>query len=918
MRVPATLRLYRLLAKLCRGSISILLLFLSFPAFSQTYSITGKVVDEKKVAVSPAEIKVVQKRKVRASAVTNKDGDFCITSISTGFYYISIDHPGYQPYDDSIQVKDGDINLGQLRLVPALHMLDEVKIVEKILAMVQKDDTLEFNSAAYKVNPDADGVDLVRKMESIEIDNKQITSQGENVVKILLDGKPLWGNDPYAALKNLSAEMISKVQVYNEKSDQEQFTGFSEGSTSKTINIITKAGMSMGVFGKAYAGYGYDAPPGSISNDDNKYGTGTTLNLFDGDRRIIVTSQSNNLNAQNFTNDNAAAGGSNGGMAKTNAGGINYTDKWGEKLEIGGSYFFDESNTNISRDTRKIFVQPSDSGQVYSETNSLGNESCGHRLNMRLTYTADSMNSVVFQPQLSIHQNDGNSARAGNTMQGLKEVNTTVSNNATNNTAYNLGGNLLLRHRFHKKGRTFSLGINASNSANDGTTMSTANNIYDNSPSLNDSTKQKIIQQQNTWNITAEAAYTEPMGKSGLLKLQYNFAYIPSVSDRDAYDALIGTDYYSTIPDSKLSNSFRSSNIANKGGTSYLFHIGSIDVSTGLNYQLSQLSNEQELPTKYNADRTFQNLLLVASLHYKISKTKNLQCTYNSTTQPPSISQLQNVINNNDPLHLYTGNPDLKQPFQHNLMIRYSATSKNARHNFSVSLSGRYSQHSITQSSIIAQVDTQILGITLAKGSQLTMPENIEGAGGVIGNVTYGLPLTAIKCHLNLNINAGLNRMPVKINNELNVQNSHTAAMGISLGSNISENIDFIISSNTNLSANANTLNKELSTTYINERVTASLNLILWKGIVFNMALNYQTNSGLTEGYNQNAFLCNGSIGKKLFKKHQGDIRLSVFDLLNENTNIQHTITETYIQDTRSNAMQRYFLLVFTYKIKRV
>jgi hypothetical protein len=118
------------------------------------------------------------------------------------------------------------------------------------------------------------------------------------------------------------------------------------------------------------------------------------------------------------------------------------------------------------------------------------------------------------------------------------------------------------------------------------------------------------------------------------------------------------------------------------------------------------------------------------------------------------------------------------------------------------------------------------------------------------------------------------------------------------------------------IASNANSINTELNTTYFNENTTASLNLILWKGIVFNSGVSYQANSGLSAGYNQDYTLWNISAGKKIFKKHQGDIRLSVFDLLNDNNNIQHTITDTYIQDTRSNIVQRYFLVVFTYKLR--
>jgi hypothetical protein len=306
----------------------------------------------------------------------------------------------------------------------------------------------------------------------------------------------------------------------------------------------------------------------------------------------------------------------------------------------------------------------------------------------------------------------------------------------------------------------------------------------------------------------------------------------------------------------------------------------------------------------------------VATFHYKFSKTKNLQCTYNTGTQAPSVSQLQNVINNTDPLHLYTGNPSLKQPYSNNLTIRYNATNINAKSNFSVSLTGTVTQNYITASSIIATKDTLIgQNIILASGSQLTMPENINGYNSLSANISYGMPIEDIKCNFKCSLNAGLSHIPAVINNEVNEQDNKTGGLSASVSSNISENVDFIVSSKANVTSNANSINGQLNTTYFNEVSSASLNLIIWKGIVFNSLVNYTANSGLSAGYNQNYLLWNFSIGKKIFKKRQGDIRISVFDALNQNNNIQQTITDAYIQDAKSNMLQRYFLLVFTCKI---
>jgi len=883
--------------------------FADIKSYGQSFTIHGKITDTKNNLPLPgASVEIFNAiDSSKNGTTTDTNGLFLSGALKIGKYYISVNFLGYETYKREIVIRDKSVDLGDIHLNEAGNVLNEVKIVEKILAIAQKDDTTEYNAGAYKTNPDADAADLVKKMPALEINSKEVKAQGETVVKVLVDGKPFLGTDPYASLRNLPAEIIDKVQVYNEKSEQEQFTGFSEGTTTKTINIITKPDKRNGAFGKVYAGYG----------DADTYTSGGNLNTFKGDRRITLTAQSNNVNVQNFGDqDLLSAGSGSVSVAKTNAIGINYTDKWGKKADIGLSYFFNESDNEVNTQIRKTFVLPIDSGQVYNDTNNAPNTNYNHRFNLRLNYAIDSMNSVLFQPQLSLQKNNSNSAGHGVTEQSASLLNETFNNNTADRLGYNFSGNLLFRHRFHKKGRTFSLNMNIGDNHNEGTSYHKAQNIYYDDTVLNNSLNQQSIQAQNTWSLNANASYTEPIKKTGLLQFQYNVNYIPANSDKNTNDYSYVDNKYS-LPDSLLSNTFSSRNIMQKAGGSYQYSAKKWSFSCGLYYQVTELNNEQKLPYSFSLNRDFGNILPVTSFHYKITKTKNLQCSYNTNTRAPSVGQLQNVVNNNNPLQLSTGNPDLKQPYQHNLSIRYNATNIEKARTFSASITGAITQNNIASQSIIAQRDTIIQqNILLARGSQLTIPVNIDGNRSLNLYMAYGLPLKFIKSHLNLNMNAGLSQVPSIINNESNFQNNKTGGLGISIGSNISENVDFTLSSNTNVIANNNSLNANLNNTFINQNNKAVLNLIFWKGFVLNTDISYQHNSGLSAGYNQDYVLWNMSFGKKLFKKRQGDLRFVVYDILQENKNIQHSISDIYIQDTRSNVLTRYYMLVFMYKIR--
>jgi len=895
-------------------TLCIILLLFAGKALCQSIGIGGAVMDENNTPLSLINVKLTNNKSVSKNTLSNKDGIFTFKNLPATKYIITFNTNVYDPYADTINlanaIHDTLIDLGQIHMTHKIHMLGEVNVVDKPTGMMQKDDTLEFFSGAYKVNPDADAYDMVRKMPTIDMNGHTITAQGENIMKILVDGKPFFGNDAYAVLKALPAEIIDKVQVYNAKSEQEQFTGFSESATQKNINIITKTDKRKGLFGNVYSGSGKD------NSNENRYGIGGTLNKFDGDHRFTLTLQSNNVNEQNFTEANAPNGGV-GGLSYVNAGGFNYTDQWGKKMDISCSYFYNQSNTAMINTLHRTYIVSVDSGQVYDQNNLSSAKNYSHRFTAGLTYTIDSMNTLRLSPSFNFNKSLSNSQQLGNTTGGTEPINLTSNNTIGNQATYNFSNNLIYQHKFHKTSRTFSATLNAGNNYNTGAIVQMAQNTYFNNPYSDDTTNRQTSRYGNAWNITANVAYTEPTGKNSMLKVESNFFYLPaqSINTTNNYSAL--TRSYS-LPDSIYSNSFTSYNKGQKTGLSYLFKIKNCELSFGAFYKTTQLQNQEHLPVRNNLNSRFENMLPVCSIKYKISPTKNLQLIYNTNDMPPTIYQLQNVVNTSDPLHLSTGNPGLKEPIMNNASLQYSNYNTVSKINFSLSANGSYTQNNIGTQTIIAVDDTilPLQHITLIKGTQLTMPVNIEGASAINANMNIGIPLNFIKCNFKFGINTGVNSNPAIINNSINIQHNKNSSFMLSLNSNISTDIDFIISSNTSLISNDNSLNKQANTTAINENANAVLNLVFLKSGTISTNISYMLNSGLSTGYNTGNIVWNISIGKKFFRNQRTSIKLAVFDLLNENKNIQHSITDTYVQDSKSNTLQRYLLIIINYSIR--
>lgn len=868
---------------------------------------------------------------------TNEMGKFVFPQVRKGNYSIRVSFLGYKELRQNVTVTDEPtLALGTLFLIEDSQTLNEVKVVGQVAGVIQKKDTLQFNAKAYKVNPDANADELIEKLPGAVMENGKMQIQGEEVKQVMIDGKLFFGKDATAAMKNIPAEVIDKIQVFDQLSEQSQLTGLDDGNTTKTVNITTRPDMRNGIFGRNSAGIG--------TNDS--YRVGSSINRFKGSSRLTVLFQSNNINQQNFSSEdltgvasgsaqsrrggNRGGGGGGGdnsgnflvsnqpGYNKTNAFGLNYSNEWGTKLKLQGSYFLNQSSNSIVENSFQQYVQSSNAGQTYAENSSSGTKSLNHRAYFRLEYKIDDNNSLIMTPNLSFQTTDANSGYDGVTNLNGSKLNDVVNKNTSSNNAINFSNNILFRHRFAKMGRSLTFNVTTTyNDRNaDGSLMS-VNNFYGTNPSA------RILNQRSNTDakglgLSTSLYYSEPVSKQSAVFLSTSFGYNENQSERYAYNFSDTEQTYSRL-DTLLSNAFSSDYYNYRIGTGFRKFSRNMNISAEVRYQNAHLINEQIFPKLYNLDKSFNNILPSFSMRYNISgNAKTVRFNYQTQTQQPSINQLQEVVNNNNPLRLSTGNSSLTQEYQHQFSLRYTATSPTTFSNFVTLMSANFVMGNITNSSFIATRDTVISqDIILKAGSQLSRPVNLDGQYSIRGFVSYGFPVKAIKSNINTNLSANFSRTPGLINTALNYSDAQRYSFGLVLSSNISPNVDFTISSNSNISYVQNTISNSLNNNYFNQNVKLRLNIIFWKGIVFNTDATYFSNSGLSSSFNQSYTLWNMAVAKKLFEKQQGEIRLSVFDLLKLNTSIQRNVTTTYIEDNQSNVLQQYFMLTFSYNLKK-
>ncbi len=888
--------------------------------------------DSSKIAGATIKLQRQKDSIVIVSTVSNAAGTFSIKNLFPDSVFITISSPVFDNYVSYFNVNNADKNLGTITLDRKTTNLTDVTVVSKAPNVLQKGDTTQFSASSFKVNPDATIEDLIKKMPGITVaKDGTVTAQGETVKKVTIDGKDFFGDDASAALKNLPSQAVDKIQLYDRQSDQAKLTGFDDGNTTKAINVVTKAGLKNGQFGRIYAGAG----------TDNRYSAGGNVSLFKGDRRVSFIGNFNNINQQNFGSQDllglSSSGGRGGGgghgggrggggsdfqvnttngISKTNALGVNYGDKWGKKINVSGSYFFNNSN-NINQSTvnTQTFTSPKNQ---FSIKNGYGRtENTNNRVNARIEYTIDSNNTLYIIPSLSFQKNNSSQYSNLRTFYGANDsLNTYTGNNIANRDGYNLGNNLLYRHSFAKKGRSVTFGLNTSLTKNNGEYFTTGRYRFFNNGGATDSLQNQYNNNlSNGNNVEVNIDYTEPLGKNSQLQLTYN----PSVQNNKADQQTFNYDgsKYSKF-DSTLSNRFNNKITTQSGGLSYrISKDKSFFFTAGVNLQNTNLQSDRVFPTQTSVNQSFSNLLPYLFYRGKFGNYSNLRVFYRSYTNFPSINQLQDVVNLNDPLRVTTGNPALKQANGNYLGSRYSYTNSKTNKSFFVNLFYQNAQDYITNATYIASADSVIQqGNVLRKGSQLNKPVNLNGYQNIRTNINYSMPLKFIKTNLNLSTGFGYAKLPGLINNRATLTENYTYSGGVVLASNINQYVDFNVNYNYN-GNKAKTSGSTLSNNnYVNQSAGVTLNLLDKKGWFVQNDVSNQSYSGLSSGLNQSFWLWNAAIGKKFLKNQAGELKLSVFDLLKQNQSINRAVTSTYIEDSQTNVLQQYFLATFTYNLK--
>lgn len=882
-------------------------------------------------------------------SLSNKQGGFEIRGLDAGDYWVIISFQGYQPFSKnfSITAKKKSVDLGEVAMEKEYQTLGEVIVKDDAPIKIKKD-TIEFKGSAFKTKPNATVEDLLKKVPGVQVANDgTVKTQGEQVQKVYVDGKEFFGTDPKLATKNLTADMVESVQVFDDMSDQAKFTKIDDGSKQKAINIKLKKNKRKGYFGKMSAGIG----------PDSKYDGSLSLNHFNGDEQLSVLATANNINKQGFSfsdivtamggfqnlgssTPGAAAmtgsgmqmmntrGGNFSGLIATNspsggigrffATGVNYNNYTIPKLKIGGNYFYSSSNSKSAKDIFRQTFFPNDSTTEMSEKNISDNNNQNHRFNVRVEYQVDSMNSILYTSALTLQHSEtasGDSSSITTITPGSKYLAVSGSiKNINERDGLSLNNNFLVRHRFKKIGRTITAGWSNLYTQSDGDGFYISSNIFyapDSSTDHQFDQNRNIRQKTNTYNNVISSSYTEPIGKNKLLELNYAYTNNANTADKTTYDYDTGSEKYNVL-NLGLTNNFENLFEANRFGANFRMQNKKYNYQLGGAVQYSTLESRSYLPFlgKDSVSRSkYKNYFPVVSFNYQFERNKSLRFRYNGRTSQPSLSQLQNALDQSNPLQWRIGNPELKQEFNHNLNIGYNTfdilTFRFLAANLSINT---------TSNKIVNSTDSVTTGIQLVK------PVNLDGGFNSSSFVTFGLPFKKLTgSGLNFTNSITYNKDISLLYNQRNVGKTVTISQGAGVNFNLfKEALDLGLNLNASYYNVKYSVNTSLNESYFTHAYSADLSYRFFQNIILSSDFDYYVNSGRSNGFNENFPLWNASLAAQLFKKKNAEIRFTVNDLLNQNTSLTRISSDNYIEDVRTNVMPRYFMVSFLFNLNKM
>lgn len=893
---------------------------LSLPSFGQGGKrVQGMLRDSVSRIVAGASVQLISDKDTLGTS-SNIAGIFVFENVKADKFKVKVNSIGFEPFEQEFTFKSGEtqMQIPSFVLHGISNLLEEV-VVDGVLTVQVRGDTLEYSTKDLKLREDAIAEDAIKKLQGVEVDKDgNITAQGEEVRRVRINGKDFFGGDVKAATKNLPADIIEKIQVIDDFGDMANITGNKSGDSEKVLNIVIDPDRNNGFTSTVRTGYG---------TDDRYQVTASYMGMKE-DRQFSVLGNLNNINAPLFDFNTTGGGARRGrrgggrgmfggseGLTNTASIGLNYRQDFSDKLTVYGSYSFGHDDQDIIRSTKDLYDNNNPDSVLFknsqSNTNTIGNS---HRFESNLEWKPTDKDYIKLSPQFGFGKTTSDALSDFKNILGDDLYNAEDNNSYSVSTAPRFGVSGLYNRRLSEKGRNlfFNMNWNSSSTKQDQdrileSMISDPNNA---DQSVSEIYRKTISEMDNkSWNGGASVSYLEPVSEFGKVEVSYDYN-INTYDNNRAQSAyyedgqLIEDDQYNF--ERMYDYSFQTHRI----GANYNYDNNKLKYSVGASVQPNLLSGDARVDDNYvNIHRSGFNIVPIARFEYQFSRQKSLRLNYSGASNEPSITQIQPFTDNSNPTSVVTGNPDLKAEFNHNLRLRFNDSDFQSGKTLFVMMSASLTRDKIV-SNMVQNRDPE-LGVV-----QETEYLNADGTYNLGGFYHYGKSLKDKTYNLMFMGGARYNNNVAYSDLEKNIARNWVLNQGFMFRYNPSENLELSPGVRYMWNHTFNTLtDRKLVTSSISPTFYGSINFSPTWIFGFDLSKSFYKGSG----FDDNPFIINSYIEKKLLKGNQGAIRIAAFDILNEQINIARTNVEALnlVSDTRTNRLSQYFMVTLTYKLSK-
>jgi hypothetical protein len=905
-------------------------LLLGIKGFAQTgRDIHGTIIDSTKQSLPGSTVRIIT-GKDSLSTTTNEKGQFLFQGVKAKQISIVVKSIGFNPIRRrmTLDSTNNPVFLKPIILKQSNNMLNTVVITDAIPVKI-KEDTVEFNAAAYKVRDGAPVEDMIKKIPGADVDKDgNITFQGKSVTKVRVNGKEFFGGDLKTATQNLPADAVQNVQMVNDYGDQANLTGIKTGEPETILNINIKPSRNHGYFGQASAGGGRDdIPEVAGTKDANRYIAQANMFSFNDNRQIAILGNYNNTNTNlfNFGGPGGGGGGRQGGgppggnnnstngITTARSIGFNYRDSWGKKVTVYGSYSFSDNTINTISSTIQNNLNP-----LYPTTNTQNSNQNDGKINNRFTfnieYKPDTINYLKISPSFSYASvnttQTGSNQLTGNSPSDYSFI------NASNSSAPNYGINVLFNHRLNGLGRNFSINVGFGNSKLN-QFQNPINTYIAGTP--NAPLNQSINTNSQTDTIGTSVSYIEPLSRHSYVELNYNYKYSYTSDDKQT-DTLTNVGILNNYP--ILSNNYNFTFITNRFGLNYRYVQKKYNFVLGVTAQPSTLEGSTAgIPAKNNF-----NVSPNAHFVYNYSRTQSLSINFSGSSNQPTYTQLQPVTDFSSTLYPIIGNPNLNPEYNNTFSLRYNKFDFQSGNVFFTNFGFTQTEDKIVSNTITyPKADSKV-----GKLAGTIATEYLNAPGYYSANAFYifAKPWDKRKYNLffrgsisyNNNISYITNVDPVtfNVNDPLkNIAKNLVLSQGMRFRVDITDIIDAEANTTYTINASDNSLKQQnINDNYRSWALGLNGKNYLWK----DWTVSYDYTKTYYYGYqgSTNPNIFNTYVERRFLKGNMATIRLAALDVFNQNTGYTVSQNGSNITTSNVNRLGRYYLLTFTYRFQKM